>query len=221
MPKCVLGHDNPPGERFCRQCGRKINPMALPQDPTTEDLQAHLERIRSLEQGLVERETEINNLRERLNQVAAEGGEPSGQHPEVAPIVQQLNDKDREQQNTLQELDDLRDVQSALPQSSPGTPPHLSIEAYPIPNPAIATVFDDQHASLDLSTTAFRIRATLERNADASVDLVIHPGATINVKAPGEKRWRRLEGGARLNAEAGMVLFDPKGVVNARFDRPN
>lgn len=221
MPKCAIGHDNPPGERFCRECGRKINPMVSPEEPTLEDVQAHLERIKALEQELVEREGKINELRERLNKVPVESGKPMAEHPEVAPIVQELDDKDRQQQNTLQELGDLRDLQPASPPSSTGTEPRLSIEAYPIPNPAIGKVFDDRLSLLDLSSTGFRIRASLERNADGSVGLVIHPGATINIKTPGEKRWRRVEGGARLNTETGMVLFDPKGVANARFDRLN
>jgi hypothetical protein len=221
MPKCAKGHDNPQGEIFCRVCSRKINPMAPPEEPTEEDVQALLERIKALEQQLVERQREINELRVRLNKVSVESSTQTTQHPEVAPIVHQLDDKDRQQQDTLQELDDLRVLVPAPPPSSPGTELRFSIEAYPIPNPAIGKVFDNRLSLLDLSTTEFRIRASLERNADGSIGLLIHPGATINIKTPGEKRWRRVEGGARLNTEAGMVLFDPKGVANARFDRLN
>jgi hypothetical protein len=219
MAKCAKGHDNPPGEIFCGTCGRRINRIDTPPDPTTEDLQALQEKIQALEKDIVRRDEEIRRLNEGLEEVRGERDDLAEKHPEVGTILRQLDDKDRALQGALQELDGLRDRLPEPPPHSGGALPHLLIESHPIPNPALGLTFGDQHKSLDLSTTGFRIRASLERTADGSVGLVIHPGALINVKAPGEKRWRRVEGGARMVAESGMVLFDPKGVVNARLGR--
>jgi hypothetical protein len=218
MPKCAKGHDNPPGEIFCSKCGRRINQVDPPTDLTPEDLRVLQQKIHALQEDLLRRDEEIKRLDEGLKELRGERDELAGKHPEVETILRQLDEKDRALQDALQELDGLRNRLPLSPPHSVGSP-HLLIESHPIPNPALALTFSDQDKSLDLAKTGFHIRASLERNADSSVGLVIHPGATINVKSPGEKRWRRVEGGARLITEAGMVLFDPKGVVNARFGR--
>jgi uncharacterized Zn finger protein (UPF0148 family) len=217
MPICSkCNFDNPPGKIFCANCGERINrPEREPElDPV--ELQ---EKIQALGKELVRDEEEIKKLHERLEAVTLERDELAGKHPEVEAILRQLDEKDRALQDALQQLDALRNIVPSPPPNSPDVKPRLLIESYPIPNPAFGMTFDDHHNSLDLSTTGFRIRASLERNADGSVGLVIHPGATINIKTPARKQWQRLDGGARLSTEVGMILFDPKGAVNARFER--
>jgi hypothetical protein len=219
MAKCANGHENPPGKRFCAVCGERIDRVEEPPEPSQEDLQVLQEKIRVLQEDLLRRDEEIKKLDEELKTVTVERDGLVGKHPDVEAILRQLDEKDRALQNALQELAGLRKRLPEPPEVSPGSKMPLVIESHPIPNPAFGITFSDQQKLLDLSTTGFRIRVSLERNSDGSVGLVIHPGATINIKTPGEKRWRRLEGGARLNTEVGMILFDPTGVVNARLDR--
>jgi hypothetical protein len=216
MAKCAnCGHDNPDKKIFCEKCGSRITPP--PPLPRPEhDLQ---EKIKELQEDLLRREMEIKKLNEDLAAVTAKKNELVGKHPEVETFLQQLEEKDRALQKALKELDDLRSRLPLPVPDSPGAKAGFVIESHPIANPALGITFSSQQESLDLSTTGFRIRASLERKADGSLDLLIHPGATVNIKTPGEKRWRRLEGGARTDTEAGMVLFDPKGAANARLDR--
>jgi uncharacterized Zn finger protein (UPF0148 family) len=220
MPKCAnCGHDNPSGKIFCEVCGHKVNRVEIPPEPTPEDLQVLQERVQTLQRDLLMREDEIKRLDQRLEEVTGERDKLVGVHPEVESILKQLDAKEVALQKALQELEDLRGRVPVTAPESLDSKLHFVIESHPIPNPAFDMTFDDNLNLLDLSATGFRIRANLERNADGSVGLVIHPGATVNIKAAGEKKWRRLGGGERLNTEAGMVLFDRMGVMNARLDR--
>jgi uncharacterized Zn finger protein (UPF0148 family) len=211
MPKCPNQHDNAPGLVFCSTCGKKIDWQEPPEPEDIEDLQG---KILALQEDLRRRDAEIKQLEEELRTVTVERNELVGKHPEVEKIVQQLDEKDRALQSALQGLEDLR---NQLPVVSPASGARLLIESHPIANPELGVTFDNSRSTLDLSKTEFRIRASLERISDGSIGLLVHPGATINIKAPLEKRWRRLEGGARLTIEAGMILFDPAGAVNARL----
>jgi len=218
MAECAnCGHDNPPDEIFCRKCGHKIAWVAPEPELTPEEIQTLRKSIRALQEDLLKREEEIRKLDERLKEVTVERDELA-KNPEVGTILRQLDEKDRALQDAFQELESLRKHLPDPRSIAPATKSHFVIESHPIPNPDFGITFDDDEKSLDLSTTGFRIRASLERNSDGSVGLLIHHGATINVKTPAETRWRRLKGEARLSTEVGMILFDPKGVMNARLD---
>ena len=93
----------------------------------------------------------------------------------------------------------------------------VTLEAHPLPKPNAKAGFADSQKSLDLSKTGYGIRATLERNSDASVDAVVHPGATIRVQIPGT-RWESHGGGARIALAPGLVLFDTQGKMNLRIE---
>jgi hypothetical protein len=217
MPKCAnCGHDNPVGKLFCEQCGNRIGRVVPPPEPDPEDL---LEKIQALQRDLLMREEEIKKLNDDLIKANDDKEKMAEKHPKVETLIQQLDEKDRALQDALKKHQELLSQLPEPPPVTPGSKPYLVIESHPIPNPDFGITFDDNAKSLDLSTTGFRIRATLERNSDGSVGLVIHPGAMINIKTPPEKRWRRFEGGARLSTKAGMVLFDAKGIANARLDQ--
>jgi len=98
------------------------------------------------------------------------------------------------------------------------------IESDPIKSPAFRVAFGSLKESLDLSKSAFGIRATLERDPSGAVFLVVHDGATLHVALTGSKKWSKkwtqYQGGARVNADVGMVLFDQSGKSRARLDRP-
>jgi uncharacterized coiled-coil protein SlyX len=209
------GEDNPPGKMFCKKCGNRIKQSA-PTDPTDSDVLQ--ERIKELEAKLLERQQEINKLNDDLTSVTNEKNVFEKNHPQLAIILHQLEEKDGALQEAIREVERLRKL---LPLPVPPPAPsksHLVLQSHPIPDPVLCLTFEEQQPSLDLSTTGFRIRANLERRSDGSVGLVIHPGATINVKMPGEIRWRRLDNSARVDTQPGMVLFDPKGAANARLE---
>jgi hypothetical protein len=209
------GQDNPPGRIFCKKCGNKIQQSA-PTDSTDPDVLQ--EKIKELEAKLLSRQQEINKLNDDLTSVTNEKNVFEKNHPQLAIILHQLEEKDRALQEAIREVERLRKL---LPLPVPPPAPskaHLLLQSHPIPDPVLCISFEDQQRLLDLSTTGFRIRANLERRADGSVGLVIHPGATINVKMPGEIRWRRLDNSVGVDTQPGMVLFDPKGAANARLE---
>lgn len=96
----------------------------------------------------------------------------------------------------------------------------LLIEPDPTRPSVTGISFGPAKQSLDLSTTGFRIKATLERDAGGSIYLVVHDGATVNVQSADSKRWTRYSGGARLVADVGMIVFDPEGAMKIRLSRP-
>jgi uncharacterized coiled-coil protein SlyX len=209
------GEENPPGRIFCKKCSNKLKQNGIVDPPDSEDLQ---ERIKELEAKLLARQQEINKLNDDLTSVTNEKNVFEKNHPQLAIILHQLEEKDRALQEAIREVERLRKL---LPLPVPPPAPskaHLVLQSHPIPDPALSISFEDQQPSLDLSTTGFRIRANLERRSDGSVNLVIHPGATVNVKMPGETRWRRLDNSAHVDTQPGMVLFDPKGAANARLE---
>lgn len=217
MPTCVI-HEYPPGEIFCRNCGRR-KPSEEHPDPSDGELERLKKEIQSLKQDLVRRKEEIDKLNEEIKTVTSERDELVEKHPKLEPLIRQLDEKDRALLDAQRQLEELRKLLPVLPPPPPGSKSQLVIEAHPIPNSSFELAFTDQHNSLDLFLTPFHIRADLERNPDGSVGLAIRPGATINVKALGETRWRKVNGGDRLKAEAGMILFDTQGAMNARLDR--
>ena len=70
--------------------------------------------------------------------------------------------------------------------------------------------------ALDLLSTAFRIRATLERKGE-SIEILVQPGATVKVRMSEKQKWERFTGGSRMTAADGLILFDPSGAMNARL----
>jgi hypothetical protein len=96
----------------------------------------------------------------------------------------------------------------------------LLVEADPIDSSRHGVSFAPARDSLDLSSTDFRIRATLERGPNGSIFLLVHAGATLNVQSPGSKRWIRYSGGARVPADLGTIVFDQDGALKVRLNSP-
>ena len=114
----------------------------------------------------------------------------------------------------------LRDIVEPRAKTDKASLPVLWIEADPVQPSSLKIAFSSAHESLDLSKTGFGIRATLWRDPDGTIYLMVHNGAVLNVQAPGSKKWKRYESGSRVNAEIGAVLFDKNGTMNARFVSP-
>jgi serine/threonine protein kinase len=94
----------------------------------------------------------------------------------------------------------------------------ITLTAHPLPDPNFQLPFHDAQKALDLSSTAYRIRATLQRNSDLSVDLIVHDGAEIRVGSHAGRSWRIHASGDRVQVVPGTVLFDDRGKVSARID---
>jgi hypothetical protein len=78
---------------------------------------------------------------------------------------------------------------------------------------AVSVQVSDEAGILDLSQTAFRIRATLERKPDGQLFLHIHPGADVRVKDP-LGAWHDLRDGVSVAVADGMQLSDLMGAAN-------
>jgi|HubBroStandDraft_1064217.scaffolds.fasta_scaffold61611_2 hypothetical protein len=81
---------------------------------------------------------------------------------------------------------------------------------------AITVQVSDEPGILDLSQTAFRIRASLERKPDGQLFLHIHSGADLRVKDP-LGAWHDLRDGVVIAVADGMHLSDLKGAANAQI----
>jgi hypothetical protein len=230
MMKCGnCGHDNPPDRRFCEICGHRITAS---EPPEKGDLKTLQDKIASLQKKLLAKEKEIEALQQQVALATDDKkkpqGEPATDQPELKATLQELDTKELQLQSTLHELDKTRksltmkQAESAKAEPEPAASVHrFVIESYPIKKPAFEMTFEESQASLDLSTSNFKIRATLERDANGSLELVVHKNATINVQAPGSKRWQRHAEGTRIKVESGFVLFDSAGSMNARIDQSN
>ena len=109
---------------------------------------------------------------------------------------------------------------AAAPAGKPGGEKFLSltVSAHPVDTPALRLQLGDQAQSLDLEPTAYGIRVRLKRNADSSVEAVIHRGASVRVQAPDNKSWKVYSAGERVPLEAGVILFDERGKLTARVE---
>jgi len=96
----------------------------------------------------------------------------------------------------------------------------LLIEADPIKSSDLRVAFAASKDFLDLSTTGFGIRASLQREANGSIFVVVNKEATLNVKLPDNKKWTQYSAGQRIKVGFGMILFDKNGKSNARIVRP-
>lgn len=211
---CPHCHQETRSDRpYCEHCARKLAVKRL--EPKVEP-----SRIKELEVQLLAKDVEIEELRKVIEAITSERdtvkGELAAKHPELDQAIQHLETKEAQLQEAVAELEELRDSQLAfIPADS--SKPALVIRASPIPRANFDTSFAENHKSLDLSATPFRIRATLERDPQGWVEVVVHPGATINIRESGQ-RWNRYGEGSRFRLVPGMVVFDPKGVMNARFE---
>jgi hypothetical protein len=213
--------ENPPGRIFCEKCGHKLVLRPNP-DPGREAVKVLLEKIEALQQELLARQTEIESLQNEVNRVSKERDELVGNHPELKATLHKLDEKEVQLEAALLELDALRKKLREMPKPQSGAEPRgsgspLVIKSHPIKRSNFDVTLADDQQSLDLSTTEFHIRANLERTPKG-FDLLVHDGASINVQAPGSKRWQRYAGGARVSADPGTVLFDTKGVMNALLE---
>jgi DNA repair exonuclease SbcCD ATPase subunit len=187
-PKC--GFENPEPNTSCVECGATFR----------ADLQLEVDNPEVLAL-----QKEIEGLRQELQ----------GKDEELAGLQQTLDSKDKELAGVqlrlttaTKELEDLHN--KTQPTQA------VAIESYPLKKPEFHLEMKTSDKSLDLSTTAFHIRATLERTAEA-IELLVQPGATVNVRMSDKQKWQRLTGGTRKTAAEGLILFDPTAAATARI----
>jgi serine/threonine protein kinase len=149
-------------------------------------------------------------------------GEPhpyvTKKHPKVAKLIRDtikaVEPLDRPSPDDWREL--LREIATGRPARKKMTDVILS--AVP-PASAHQVVFGDASTSLDLARTTFHIRATIERNRDGSVDVVVPSGAQVNAQSIDvAKIWKSFPGPARIPLRPGVVMFDPQGRCRVKVD---
>ncbi|HXP52471.1 MAG TPA: hypothetical protein VN922_21135, partial [Bacteroidia bacterium] len=91
---------------------------------------------------------------------------------------------------------------------------NVSLEPYPIGKGIGKLQLSDSEVSLDLSRTKYAIRATLCRNSDGSIDVVVHALGVIRIKEPNQ-HWSIYGGSTRIPIRSGMLLSDPEGKSGA------
>ena len=91
---------------------------------------------------------------------------------------------------------------------------NVSLEPYPIGKGIGKLQLSDSEVSLDLSRTKYAIRATLCRNSDGSIDVVVHALGVIRIKEPNQ-HWPIYGGSTRIPIRSGMLLSDPEGKSGA------
>ncbi len=95
-----------------------------------------------------------------------------------------------------------------------GTPPRkrmhsVVLEPHPVAKPQLHVPFGDTQATLDLLSTAYSIRARIERNKDGSLDAVVQTGGVVRAQPPGGSGWKTHGAGERIALVPNTVLFDP------------
>lgn len=74
-------------------------------------------------------------------------------------------------------------------------------------------------AQLDLAASPFRIRATLQRDSQDALALLVQDGATLRIRAPGATSWQNCAGGTRCSVVDGLMILDPQGFCSALLRR--
>lgn len=92
---------------------------------------------------------------------------------------------------------------------------NIYLYAHPIKKTNMTAMFAAFAQNLDLLQSCFGIRATLERNNDGKVFLVVHFGAEIRVKFPSSNSWTHYSKGERILLVSGMLVFDQVGKSTA------
>jgi len=93
----------------------------------------------------------------------------------------------------------------------------VTLMSYPLQDQTSDVTFGEGETVLDLSKTHNRIRCMLERTIDGSMEIVVQPGATVQLRYPG-KRWEAHTSGERAIVVPGMILYDPSGKTTIRVD---
>ena len=91
------------------------------------------------------------------------------------------------------------------------------LDSLPVAKPQVHAQMADTQQSLDLSKTAYGIRATLQRNPDSSIDAVVQTGAALRAQLPGSARWHAHASGDRVPVTPGIVLFDQQGKLTIKI----
>lgn len=188
--------ENPDLNSTCTNCGNKFRV----DKPINGDEVAELrEKIQGLLLELSGKDAELDGLKITV----------SGKDKEIAGLKSELS-------ASQAEADDLRKKLKTNDVPEPPAP-GLSLESFPEKKPNFHIAIDNTKQSIDLSSTLFRIRATIEHLDDA-LDVVVQKDATLNIRLSANQKWQRYTGGSRIKAVPGMILFDPKGTMNARFE---
>lgn len=69
----------------------------------------------------------------------------------------------------------------------------------------------DHLSSVDLMGTPFRIRASLQRESDGRIRLLVHSGAEVRIKSPENPHWRTLGSGGHAYVTPDTVVDDISG----------
>lgn len=87
----------------------------------------------------------------------------------------------------------------------------------PWPQQGMSVLMSQAETEVDLSSLYFRIRATVQRRNDGSVDLVVHPGAELKIRLSENSHWEVYRGNQRIPVAPDMIFFDDKGKTAVRL----
>jgi serine/threonine protein kinase len=111
-----------------------------------------------------------------------------------------------------------RQLQSILEKTAPAPRfAAVTLAPYPVAKAGSRLFLAATQKILNLSQSYFRIRASLERNPDNSIDVVVHSGAEVNIQAPGSLKWEPHKAGERVRMVQGLIVFDRAGVVSMQM----
>ena len=193
------------------------------------ELQAALEQLKEKEAQLLRATEDQARLQQRLTQSEARAEsldrDLALRSEEIQRLRRQADDMDRElvakraELQTLEQL--LKEKGAGVQPVAPGVPiPRLVVRAFPVTWEKVQISLEEGERALDLGPTHLHIPATLERNLDGTISLLVHPGATLHIQRPGSTKWETFSGGARVSAEPGLVLSGDKGTTKALLDNP-
>jgi hypothetical protein len=214
MMRCpICGHENPDSATICSKCGCNLYAPEPAPEPDPGEVDRLRERIKDLEAAVAVKGGEIQELEDRLKKLI---NDPNGGKLQQV-IVGMQQELDTKEARILELQNEIRRLQSDVPFPPPGPETQIAIDSYPVMKPAFHLVLSESKHSIDLASTIYRIRASLERVPDG-LHIVVHAGADVNVRAPQKgAKWTRLSEGGRTPVEAGSIVFDPKGAMNARL----
>ncbi len=107
-----------------------------------------------------------------------------------------------------------RHLRTIVANSPSSTAYPLLLVSHPLTSSIQPVEFTVNTAAIDLSRTPFRMRVTLQRTRDGSVEAVVHNGAVICTRDQHTSLWREFTSNQRIQISSGVILFDVQGASN-------